>query len=125
MLVKYLFFLLTVTIFAIASTILTIYNYDPFQSGAVVFIDFYTSFGIALTGIIAISIYWAKAVIFPKSVAYRFWSSLRQSLLVAVGITAILALQQFRILDWLIGSSIVIVVILLELFFQTKKGKVK
>jgi len=77
-------------------------------------------------GILAISIYYTKTKLSKNETIFKnFWSSVRQGLFISMGITTLLVLKGMKILDWLIGISIMIVVILLELFFQTKKGGTK
>ncbi|MDO8444460.1 MAG: hypothetical protein Q7S80_03070 [bacterium] len=117
-----LFFLFTITTFAVASTVLSIFNYNPYQSSPVTIINFYASFLISLAGIGAIIIYYAKIKLAKNETIYSFfWSSVRQALFGATAITIVVYLQSLRILDWLIGISVVIVSILLELFFESKR----
>lgn len=122
-LIRNMFFLFAVTVFALTSTILSIYNYNPFTSGHDVFVSFYISFGFAVAGLAAIIVLYVKSRLSKKETfGPQFWPSLRQGLLVGVAATALIVLQGFRILDWLVGVSVVVVTILLELFFQTKKS---
>lgn len=120
--IRNLFFLFAITIFACASTVLSVYNYNPFQSEAKVFINFYISLAVALTGIISIIIHYSKMRIYKIDAGHHpLIPSIRQAALVSLGLVSLLILQGFRILDWLTGISILIVGILIELFFQTKK----
>lgn len=122
MLKRNLFFLFTVTLFAFASLVLDIFNNNPYQSGSSVFINFYTSMFLTFSGIIAITIYYLKIKTKTDKLIYSyFWPSVRQGAIVAFAVTALFALRGFRILDWWIGVSVIVVVTLLELFFQTKK----
>lgn len=123
-LTKNLFFLLSATVFAIASTILTVFNYDPFKSGQSVLLSFYISFTVALAGIVAITIYYMKIARTKNESVYRFfWPSVRQAWFFSFAVSILLYLQALRILDWLIGLSVVIIAVLLELFFESKKPK--
>ena len=121
-LLRNLFFLFAITVFAITSTVLSIYNYNPFESNAKVLVNFYASFAISLAGLLGLAVYYirsrAKQV---ETVNLYFWPSVRQGILLSTGLTIILILQGFRILDWLVGISVMAVVILCELFFETKK----
>lgn len=117
-----LFFLFAITIFTITSTILAVYNYNPFSSNISVFMDFYISFFFALAGIIAIAIYYIKSrKTKSEDAAKHFWSTVRESCFISLAVTVILALQGLKMLDLLVGSSVIIVTVLLELFFRTKK----
>ncbi len=119
-LIRNLFFLFTITIFALASLVLDIFNYNPYESGRGVFINFFTSLCLSLTGIIAFIIYFMKLKLGKeKNINSYFFPSIRQGFLVSLGITLLLILRSLQILDWWVAGPMVIAVILLELFFQT------
>jgi len=125
-LIRNLFFLFSITIFGLAAFILALYNYNPSTADTKIFIDFYSSLFVALAGILSLVIYFVKMKLAKNETIFAiFWPSIRQSMLISAGLTALLALKGFKILDWLTGISIIVIAILLELFFQTKKGKVK
>lgn len=120
--VRNLFFLFSVTLFGITSTVLALFNYNPFTSNVTVFINFYISFFVAIAGIAAIIILYVKSRRSPNSNNNTFfWPSLRQASLISLIFTTLLVLKGLKILDLLIGVSVVIVVFLSELFFQTKR----
>lgn len=121
-LLRNLFFLLAVTVFALASTVLCLFNYNPFKSDLPIFINFYASLFLALAGILAIVIYFLKTKLIKNNVGViLFWPSVRQGLLVSLALTTLLALKGLKILDWLIAISALIIAVLFELFFQTKR----
>lgn len=120
--VRNLFFLFSVTLFALTSTVLSISNYNPFTSNVSAFVYFYSSFFVALAGIIAIMAFYLKSKKMKNQDSQVFfWPSIRQASFVALALTGILVLQGLRILDLMIGMSIAVVLLLLELFFRTKK----
>lgn len=119
-LARNLFFLFTITVFALASLILDTVNYNPYQSGNAIFINFFISFFVAVAGVFAFVIYfmkmkWAK----DKNVNAYFIPSMRQGLLISAAISLLLILRTLQILDWWVAGPMVIAVVLLELFFQT------
>jgi len=117
-----LFLLFALTVFASTSSVLSLYNYDPHSSSVSVFVNFYSSLFVALAGIFSIIFYFIKIKIFKTDRIYGvFWPSIRQSLFISAALVIILYLQSLRILDWLIGLSVLIVTVLLEMFFETKK----
>lgn len=121
-LIRILFFLFAITAFASVSTVLNIYNYNPFQSGFNVFVSFYSSLTIALVGIITIIVYYLKIKLYKTETTHHaLLPSIRQATLFSLGLVTLLILQGLHILDWLSGISILIIGILIELFFQTKK----
>lgn len=119
-----LFFLYTITVVAISSFVLCIFNYDPYTATAYNFIYLYLALSTALVGIIGITIFYLKIYINKSAVVYSlFWPSIRQGAFLSLAITSILILRGSKILDYWTGIPLLIVVLLLELFFQTKKRK--
>ena len=122
MLLRNLFFLYSLTVVAIASTILSLFNYNPFEAKTYQFIFFYLSLLISLTGIIAITLFYLKIFLNKKEIVYQyFWPSVRQSLILSFGLVFILALRGMKLLDLWVTIPLFITIILLELFFRTKK----
>ena len=120
--IRNLFFLVSATIFALVSTLLAVYNYNPYIADKSVFINFYVSLTVGLGGLIAILIIAVKTRISKgQSNNVFFWPSVRQGLIFSTAVSTLLLLRGMKILDYLVGGSVVIVVILLELFFETKK----
>ena len=123
---SYLFFLFSVTVFAIASVILDIFNYNPYQSGVGVFVNFYFSFFLSITGVLSIIIFFLKIKLKKGE-----WSqvhllpSIRQASLVALSLTVLLVLKGLKLLDWWVAGPLVVSIILLELFFQTVSPTIK
>ncbi len=115
-----LFFLFSVTVFATASFVLDIFNYNPYKSDYWVFVSMFISLFLSLTGIGALVIFLVKIRI-TKSKNYSkiLAPSIRQGLLVALSISTLLVLQSLSLLDWWVGGPLVLAVILLELFFKT------
>ncbi|MFA5926802.1 MAG: hypothetical protein WCT32_00475 [Patescibacteria group bacterium] len=122
MLKRNLFFLFSVTIFAFASLVLDLFNYNPFESGKLVFVNFFVSLHLTILGLGAFIIYYSKLFLFKDKLIYTsFWPSVRQSFFLATAATTLLFLSGVGLLDWWVGTSLVIVVILMELFFETKR----
>lgn len=126
MLIRNLFFLFSVTLFAVASTVLNIFNYNPYQSGLTIFVNFYASFCVALAGILSIIIYYLKIKLLRNKAIYSyFWPSVRQAGIISIGITLLLVLKGMKLLDWWVGFPLMIAVALLEFFFQTNPKMLK
>jgi len=122
LLIRNFFFLSAITIFGIASTILTIYNYNPFEARGATLINFYVSLFVSLSGIITILLIGIRSRFNRMAIAMSFFMpSIRQGILLSTASVVLLFLRGIRILDYLIAISVVIVIFLLELFFQTKK----
>ncbi len=124
-LVRNLFFLFAVTVFASASLILDMFNYNPYEASQIQFINFYFSLFFSLAGISSFIIYYSKLRLLKDSIIFTpFWSSVRQGILIGSSISLIFFLRGLRLSDWLVGISIIVVAALLELFFQTKRPAV-
>lgn len=125
MMVKY-FFLFSATLFGLAGTILSLFNYNPYNSGADIFVYFYISLFVFLSGIFTFFIYYLKYKTHKeKNIEKYFWSSARQGLIISFGIITLLVLKGLKLLDLWTGVPITIAICLIELFFQTnaKEGK--
>ncbi len=119
-----LFFLFSITLFAIASTVLNIFNYNPYQANLGIFLNFYTSFLIALTGIVSMFIIYIKLKSKKTEALNKyFWPSVRMAFFVSLGVDTLLILKGMKLLDLWVGVPLMIAIVLLELFFQTNKSK--
>jgi len=122
MMLRNLFFLLSVTIVALAALVLNVFNYNPYLASNAELSYFYLSCWITVAGLIAIIIIYIKSRKDKTEYSKKhFWSSVRQGLFVGGAVTALLLLKGMGLLDLLIGIPTVIAIVLLELFFQTKR----
>ncbi len=121
MLKKNLFFIFSITVVAIATFIIVVNNYNPYESSQFIFSLFYLSLFVTLVGILSLIIFYSKIYIFKNSMIYSlFRPSLRQGVIVSMGIVVTVLLQGLRVLDFWVGIPLLIVIVLIELFFQTK-----
>jgi hypothetical protein len=118
-----IFFTLSLTAFAIASLVLTIFNNNPFNSVTSVFSIFYCSLFVSIFGISTLLIILFKRRVSDRLAADTFWSSARVSLLIAAVITILLALQGMRVLDLWVGIPLTLAILMMELFFRGNKYK--
>lgn len=119
-LARNLFFLFTITVFALASVVLDTFNYNPYNSSNNVFVNLCVSLFVAITGISTFIIYFIKLrMTKDKSASMSFLPSIRQGLLISIGFIILIVLRTLQILDWWVAGPMIIAVILLELFFQT------
>lgn len=126
MLKRNLFFLFSITLFAVASTLLDVFNYNPYKANSSIFINFYVSVLFSLIGLFSMIIFYFKIRI-HKYIALNtyFWPSVRQSFFIASSIVALLLLKSMDLLDWWVGIPLIIAIVLLELFFQTNNKSLK
>ncbi len=119
-----LFFLASICFFALASFILTVFNHNPFSAGYSVFVIFYLSLFVTLTGIISFIIMFIKSHITSSVILKEyFWPSARQGAVLALILTVLLLLRGLRTLDFWVGVPLAVAILLLELFFRGNKFK--
>lgn len=123
-LTRNLFFLFAVTVFAITSTVLTVFNYSPVGANSSVLLNFYLSLAVSVTGIMGLIFYLTKVKSKKNETIYHiFWPSIRQAAFISFAICTLLYLKSIGVLDWLISLSVITISVLLELFFESKKIK--
>ena len=117
-----IFFNVSILLFSLASLLVAIANNDPNNSSVSVFTMFYVSFFFTCWPVIALVIFFLKSRFSsnPAQIS-TYLPVIRQSLFLAIGLTILLMLKGLKIFDWWVGSSIIISLILLELFFETKR----
>ncbi|MCX6810880.1 MAG: hypothetical protein NTY30_04105, partial [Candidatus Berkelbacteria bacterium] len=113
-----LFFLVSVSVFALAALVLTLFNYNPFKSDISVFILFYLSFWASITGILTAVLLFVRSRLSEKLLSSAFWPTLRISTIISLAVTVLLVLAGLRILDLWVGAPITIAIVMLELFFR-------
>lgn len=116
-----IFFLYVITIFSFISVILCVSNYNPYSIGLLQFTYFYFSVLFSIWGFASIILFYIKIRLSRKETIYiHFWPAVRQGMIFSLGITILLVLKGLRLLDVWVGIPIIIIIILIELFFQTK-----
>lgn len=116
-----LFFLFSITVFSLISIVLCISNYNPYNIDIPQFIYFYSSVLLSVWGITSILLFYIKIKLSHKETIYiHFWPAVRQGMILSLGLTIILILRGLKLLDIWVGIPVMIIIILLELFFQTK-----
>jgi hypothetical protein len=121
-----LFFNISVSLFSLASLLVTIANNDPFSSSFQTFLIFYLSFFVFIWSITTLLIFLIKSRIYNNQLLLgSYFPTVRQSFFVSVTLTIILLLYGLEIFDWWIGVSVIVSFLLLELFFETKYRQLK
>jgi hypothetical protein len=118
-----LFFLVSVSVFALAALILTLFNYNPYKADLSVFILFYLSFWGSITGVITVLLLFVKSRFAEKLLSSTFWPTLRIAAIFSLALTVLLILAGLKILDLWVGVPLTIAIIMLELFFRGNKFK--
>jgi len=118
-----LFFLVSVSVFALAALILTLTNYSPYKADISVFILLYVSFWATFTGLITVVLLFVRSRLSEKIMSDVFWPTLRISAIISLAATVLLILAGLKILDLWVGAPLTIAIIMLELFFRGNKFK--
>lgn len=122
MLKRNLFFLFSLLVIFLASSVLCIFNYNPYQASLNQMMISYTCFAMLLMCIFSLIIFYLKIYISKKECIYLFfWPSVRQATILSIGISTLFILKGMKLLDMWSGIPIFISIILLEMFFQTKR----
>lgn len=122
MLKRNLFFLFSLLTVGLASFIISINNYNPYEASLPILLFFYTSFFVTVLSLLSIAIFYFKVGRSKSEVIFKsFWPSVRQGVFISFALTALLALKGLRLFDVWVAIPVIVIIILLELFFQTKK----
>jgi len=113
------------TLLCIISWILIIFKTSP-EWGEKIIIFFYLSLFLSSWGILTIFIFYLRLKLSRNELIYsHFPIAVRQSFLLTLIIITLLLAQSFRVLNLLLAILIIIIISSLELFFRTKKSKIK
>ncbi len=122
MLKRNLFFLFSLLVIFTASSMLCIFNYNPYKANLYQMITSYICFVMLLLSLFSLIIFYSKIYISKKQSIYLFfWPSVRQAGIFSIGIVTLFILKGMDLLDMWSGIPIFLSIILLEMFFQTKK----
>lgn len=121
-----LFFLTSITVFSFATLLLTIVNYNPFSSEVSVFIVFYLALFLSLSGLITLILLLIKSRFLERDVMTNlFVPTLRQSSLLSLILSLLLALKGLKVLDLWVSIPLIIAIFMVELYSRgiTKSNK--
>lgn len=118
----YFFSLISIILISFGLSLLLISNVNPFQAPFWVVGIFYLMIFLFLLGIFAIFGYYFKVWRSNREVIFAHLApTLRQSAIFSLILVGLLFLEQIRVLNWWIASLFVISLLMLELFFRSKK----
>lgn len=118
----YLFGLFLTIIIAFGLWLLLIFNVNPFQAPTWIILTFYFAFFLFWLGIFAILGFYLKVWASNREVIFsHLGPTLRQSSIFALIITGLLLLLQIKVLNWWVACLFVTSLVMLELFFRSRK----
>lgn len=119
---NYIFSIFIVSLVSIGTWLMILFNYNPYKSDIVTIIAFYTSLLLWVTGIFSlIGSYIRTKTINHDLIQSDLFAVFRQSLFISLAFVGILIMQTLKVLTWWDGILLVLAILLLELFFRTKK----
>jgi len=123
MLKSYLWGIRISTVISFAVWVLVIKQVDPEKAGAVGQLLFFASALLFLSGLFVLFFTWLRrAAGGSEDVAFAYIGvSFRQGILMAILLCLLLSLQQHRVLTWWDGALTVGGILLVELYFLTRK----
>ena len=107
----------TTTVLALVAWGMVLWYFDPTTVGLLGLILFLTSFTVALSGILTLTIY---AYFKATDPARRFWTALRQGATLGLAGAGVLVLQLLHVASWWNLIMIIIAVGLLEVYFRVR-----
>lgn len=117
----YLLLLLVITLVCWGLFAFILFSVDP-EGGKLGVIAFYAALGFAVMGTYALAGYQVRSRLSRGEELYaNLGVSLRQGLLLAIGVIGVLMLQSIRLLNWWDGCLLIGFLVLLEFFFLSRK----
>lgn len=105
-----------------AFSLASILNFtDPYQANWIVFAFFYLSLLLFSFSCLTLLAFLVKRWLWPKIYLVDFYLSIRQGALLAVFITISVALQLNGILFWWLEMSLILFLVVIEIFINLKQ----
>lgn len=122
-----LFYLFTVTLLALGVWLSLLFHTDPTYADILTWLTFLGALFLWLSGFLTFILFYLKLTFVNHETVYNLLPGcVRQSAEIGLAVVGLLALQALRVLGWWEGGLYVLVILLIELFFQTqplaKKG---
>lgn len=118
----YLFLIFIVTLITLGTWLLILFNIDPGTADFISTSAFFASFFTWVAGILTFIFFYVRIKMTNKEIIFAHLpQSLRQAVLVSLSITLIAVLSMLKVLTWWSAVMLAVTILLLELFFRTKK----
>lgn len=118
----YLFSLYCVMILSLGLWLLLLFNVNPYSAPTWIIIVFYLTMFCFFVGIFAVSGFYTKVWASNREVIFsHLIPTLRQSALISFLIVGLVFLMQVKTLNWWVAILFGISVVMLELFFRSRK----
>ncbi len=108
-------------VLSFAAWALVIWFVDPEKTGAVGQFLFYATTLLFFAGLAIMLFTWMRSVVGEENAVAYLGVSFRQGILIAILAVLLLVLQQYRVLVWWDAALTVVGILLVELYFLTRK----
>lgn len=118
----YLFAIFSITLLSLGVWLLIFFNVDRDVADFITISAFFGSLFLWLAGFLTLIIFYLRVWFSNKEVVFsNLPISIRHAILIALIIVGLLALNALQVLTWWDAGMYLVVVVLLELFFRSKK----
>lgn len=118
----YLFGLICTLLLALFLFILLFFSVNPYAAPVWIVILFYFTFFLIWTSVFALVGFYLKVWASNREVIFaHLLPTLRQALFLSIVVTGLLFLKQIDVLNWWIGGMLALAILLIELFFRSRK----
>ena len=115
-------FILTVSAILAAFSLASILNFtDPYEAGIAVFAFFYISIFLLSFSVFSLIVFLVKRWLWPHIYLNDLSASFRQGLIIALFLTLLVILQINGILFWWLEISLILFLVILEIFINLKE----
>lgn len=115
-------FILTVSAILAAFSLASILNFtDPYESGIAVFAFFYISIFLLSFSVFTLTVFLVKRWLWPHIYLNDLSASFRQGLIIALFLTLLVILQLNGILFWWLEISLILFLVIFEIFINLKE----
>ena len=122
----YLFSLYLIVILSTGLILFIFFNVNPFLAPFWLMIIFYIGVFLFWSSLFSIIGFYLKLWATNREIIFaHILPTLRQSVLVSLGITSLLFLLQMRVLNWWVATLLIIALGLIELFFRSRSHNLK
>lgn len=117
-----LFIIFSITLLALGVWLMILFNINPKNADWLEKLAFFGSLLLLLSGTLTFIIFYFRIWFSNKEVIYSYLPiAIRHSVLISFIAVSLLFLNALDVLTWWDGIILVVVIILIELFFQTKR----
>ena len=118
----YLFSLVCTLLLSLFLFLLLFFSINPYAAPVWIIILFYFTFFMIWASVFALVGFYLKVWATNREVIFaHLLPALRQAVFMSIVLTGLLFLKQIGVLNWWIGGMLIAAVLLVELFFRSRK----